>query len=127
MQILNIDAFAAPTRVLTAGGVQYPVEDIDVQAFVDNLSISEELEALQAEGKEVSPRKSVDIAIKTITNAIPTLPLEKVMKLKVPQLMVVLQFIRGELDGQAIASASAEAGEGASEKKPQSSPSTSAT
>jgi hypothetical protein len=44
MDILNIDDFVQPKRVLKLDGKEYPVQEVDVQTFIDNLAAAEKLE-----------------------------------------------------------------------------------
>lgn len=94
MKILNIDAFAAPKRALTVGGVDYPVKDMDVRAFIENIKLAEELE----KSGPMTPLAQITMSIEMVKKSIPTLPANVVESFSVDQLLMVMQFVRGELD-----------------------------
>jgi hypothetical protein len=111
MKILNIDAFTLSTRQISLGGKTYAVEEPSLQEYIDTLKASESLEA-ESDGK-VNLAESFEGAVKAICKAIPTMPVEVVKALKLPAMTAVLQFIRGEIDGEGEAPV-----EGEVEKKP---------
>lgn len=121
MEILNIDAFAQTTRQISMGGKTYPVEEPTVQQFIDNLKIAEALEKSAADNLPTMSG-AFESAVKTIQEAIPTLPEAEIRKLKLPAMTAVLQFVRGEVVDKApgvtetVRQESAE--EGAEAKKP---------
>jgi hypothetical protein len=122
MEILNIDAFAETKRQLKMDGKVYPVEESTVQEFINNLKAAEDLEK---SGVEKNLAESFEGAVKVVTDAIPTLPKEEILKLKMPAMMAVLQFIRGDLDPTMLegnmvqkTQAATEGAEGAEPKKP---------
>lgn len=105
MKILNIDQYANTNRQLSIGGNVYPVEEPTVQQFIDNLKVAEDLEKQGTPDTKVSLSESFEQAVKTITQAVPTMPVELVRSLKLPAMTAVLQFIRGELDPDVVAPA----------------------
>lgn len=105
MKILNLDAFAEPKRSFTFKGTSYPVLDIDVQSFINNLTVAE---ALEADGRTASAVESMKLALAMIESAVPGLPAAERMKLGVEQVSVLMRFIRGEFDTQAFADSMAE-------------------
>lgn len=111
MKILNIDAFATVTRKLSLAGQTYAIEELSVQQFIDNLKAAEQLEK---EGASEDVGKSLEQAILVVRQAVPTMPEALVRTLKVPAMTAVLQFIRGELDGEDVA----EGAPADTEKKP---------
>lgn len=116
MKILNIDSFAEIKRQITLKGKSYPVEEITLQQFIDNLNAAEQLDTA---GTVETLARQMEHAATAIAQAIPTLPEAEVRQLKVPAIHAVLQFIRGELDPDvSAAAASASSGESAAEKKP---------
>ena len=113
MKILNIDAFAEVKRQISLAGTVYAVEEPTVQQFINNLKAAEDLEK---EGQtEQSMSQSFESAVKVVIQAIPSLDEAKIRALKLPAMMAVLQFVRGELDP---AEASEPGAEGEAEKKP---------
>lgn len=103
MKILKIDAFAAPKRFLEMDGQKYPVNDINVQTFIDSLKRAEEIEAkAKIAGKvgEPTPLEALEAVVASIVEAIPTLPIDKVRALSSVQMGMVMDFIRGELDSE---------------------------
>lgn len=111
MKILNIDAFSDPKREVTLGGVTYPVQEISVQEFIDNLKASESLEK---EGSTLTLVESFEEGVKAIKQAVPTMPEATIRSLKLAAMTAVLRFVRGELDPD-VEEPEAEAG--AEEKK----------
>lgn len=105
MKILNIDQYANTNRQLSIGGNVYPVEEPTVQQFIDNLKIAEDLEKQSTPDAKLSLSESFEQAVKTITQAVPTMPVAQVRALKLPAMTAVLQFIRGELDPDVVAPA----------------------
>ncbi len=106
MKILNIDQYANTNRQLSIGGNIYPVEEPTVQQFIDNLKAAEDLEKQGGDpDAKLSLSESFEQAVKTITQAVPTVPVALVRSLKLPAMTAVLQFIRGELDPDVVAPA----------------------
>lgn len=95
MEILNIDAFAETKRQIKLRGEVYSVEESTVQQFINNLKAAEDLEK---SGKEQGFIESFEGSVKVISEAIPTLDQAEIRKFKMPAMLAVLQFIRGELD-----------------------------
>lgn len=120
MEILNVDAFAAVTRQISLGGKKYPIEELDVQQFINNLKAAEELE--KADAKTPTVADAIEEAVKIISQGIPTLPVEQIRKLKLPAMTAVLQFVRGEpvtpAEGVSQATAATTTAEGDEAKKP---------
>lgn len=106
MKILNIDSFASTNRQISLGGVTYNVEEPTVQQFIDNMKAAEELEKQGAGQKSLS--ESFEDAVKVITQSIPTMPEDTVRKLKLPAMIAVMQFVRGDLDPTAAQAPAAE-------------------
>lgn len=94
MKILNIDAYAAPKRALTLGGVNYDVVDLSVEAFMANIKLAQEIEAKG----QMTPLEQVEHAVKMIKNSVPTLPEQLIKRLSIEQMGMVLDFVRGDLD-----------------------------
>lgn len=105
MKILNVDQYANTTRQLSLGGTVYPVEEPTVQQFIDNLKAAEDLEKHGAPEAATTLSESFEQAVKTIVQAVPTIPVERVRSLKLPAMTAVLRFIRGELDPDVVAPA----------------------
>lgn len=108
MKILNIDQYANTSRQLTMGGNVYPIEEPTVQQFIDNLKAAEDLEKQSVQGAIAPLSDSFEQAVKTILQAVPTIPESLVRSFKLPAMTAVLQFIRGELDPDVVAPADAE-------------------
>jgi len=117
MKSLNIDAFATVTREISFGGHSYPVEETNVQQFIDNLKAAEALEASESvPGSTSDIGKHFEQAIIAVRESVPTMPESIIRGFKIPAMTAVLQFIRGELDGNANTGTDV-AVEGAAEKK----------
>jgi len=99
MQILNIDDFAKINRQITLGGITHPVQELDVQQFIDNLKAANDLEIASSalEGND-RVADSFEQGVRSIHQSIPTLSEDQIRKLKLPAMTAVMQFIRGELD-----------------------------
>lgn len=114
MKILNLDSLAKVERAVTIDGVEHPVHEVSVQDFVDNLAAAEALEAVEATRTGAQKtRDGVELSIKTIVQSIPSLSKERVMKLGVSGMLIVLQFIRGEFDPELLKGAADQAAENA--------------
>lgn len=97
MKILNIDAFAEIKRQISFGGILYDLQETSVQDYINNLSAAEKLEATPASDREKAAA-AFNEAVESILVAVPTMPREVVVKLKLPAMTAVLQFIRGEFE-----------------------------
>lgn len=118
MEILNIDALAAPKRQLTLKGVSHEVLDLSVQDFIDNMTAANKLEASKLGGAEEA-MESMRLSMIMIKRSVPTLGDAEIARLNPNQVGVLLQFIRGELDkGIGALNQPASAGGEADEKKP---------
>lgn len=110
MNILNIDGFAKTKREVVFAGVTYAVEELSVQQFIDNMKAAEEIEA---SGVKSSVSESFEKAIASISESIPTLPVDVIRSMKLPVMTAILQFLRGDLEAT-----EGSGSEGAEEKKP---------
>jgi hypothetical protein len=116
MKILNLDAFAAPKRSFTFGGKDYLIRDISVDDFIQNMNLVEEIEAA---GKTDHAKAKVELAKQMVKSAVPDLSDAVLATMGIEQIGVLMRFIRGEFDPQAIADGIAEGmqPEGDAEKK----------
>lgn len=115
-KILNIDDFARVERVIAYKGKEYPVLELTVQSFIDNLKAAEDLE--KSGEKPAAPKEmsaQVEVSIKNILEAVPDFPEAELRQLKIPALTAIMHFIRGELDSGG--GAPAEATEATDSKK----------
>ena len=92
-QILNIDSLATPMRVLTLGGVEYPVLDLTVENFIATSVSAERMKAAGAGGVE-----QIKETIEMLRRSIPTMPEGALEKLSIEKIGVVVQFVQGVLD-----------------------------
>jgi hypothetical protein len=115
LNILNIDALAAPKRVLTLGGKSYEVLDLSVQDFIDNLAAAQKLEAAKL-GDAEAAIESMRLSLAMIKRSVPGLHENQIAGLNPDQVAKLMQFIRGELDQAAAPAENASAD--ADEKKP---------
>jgi hypothetical protein len=114
MKILNVDQYTSANRQISYAGKTYPVEEPNVQQFIDNLKAAEELE--KSEEKNESLANSFEQAVKSIKQAIPSMPEETIRALKLPAITAILQFVRGELDPDVISPKKEETESGAEKK-----------
>jgi nitrate reductase NapAB chaperone NapD len=101
VKLLNIDAYAAPKRSLKMFGKQHEVRDLDVDMFIENITIAQSLEAAEKQGllqDDAALIQHITESVKSIVRAVPTLDEVEVRRLSVAQLGLVLEFVRGDLD-----------------------------
>lgn len=97
MKILNLDTYAEVKRQITLDGKSHSIVETTVQEFCNNLVAAEIIEKADLQGVEATKR-GVDLSIASILQSIPTLDEERVRRLNLVQMSVVLKFIRGDLD-----------------------------
>lgn len=114
MNFLNIDDFSKTTRQIKIGGTAHIVQEQTVQQFIDGIKVAEELEKEAASGA-FKPLASLEQAIKSVCQSVPTLPESQVRALTLPALTAVLDFIRGDAAGAAQSTPAGDTGE----KKPE--------
>ena len=88
-KILNIDALGSDQRVLQLNGVEYVVEEMSVQNFIDTTKSAE-----QIIGRPLS--EQVDESVKLIQRSIPTLPESELRRMPLRHLNAIIAFVRGE-------------------------------
>jgi hypothetical protein len=93
MKVLNIDSLVKVEMSVTVNGVEHPVQEMDVETFI---KANEESERLKDMGV-LGIREELDATIKHINMVIPTLGEAELRKLKIVQLMAIVQFINGTL------------------------------
>lgn len=92
MKILNLDKLnRAPERQLTIDGVDYPIQPLSVEGFIET---TRAVEKIVTEGG--SPAAQLDVTIDMILRQVPTLPREKLTQYTPETLEVIVKFIRGE-------------------------------
>jgi hypothetical protein len=106
MKILNIDDYAEANRKITIKGISYPIEEPTVQQFIDNMKAAE---LLESSGQPETMVRSFEQAVVAVNQAIPSLPLQQIRELKLHAMTAILQFIRGEFQGNSEAQAESEA------------------
>lgn len=95
MKVLNLDSLAAKIeKSITLDGVEYMVEEMSVEDFI---LASREAETL----KDSDPVANLESWVTHIRRVIPSLPEEKVRKLKLPHLMLVMQFVTSTIEEEA--------------------------
>lgn len=91
MKILNIDNFASKEkRVLTIAGVDYPVEEMSVENFIQTTRAAEKLSG------EESVATQVEATIEMICRSVPGIDNKMLTKLSLSQLQTIVTFVRGE-------------------------------
>ena len=93
MKILNMDDFAKPDRILTLEGVEHEVRDLSVEEFIEVNQAIRELE-----DKPVLDH--IKHTCEVLSKHIPTIPVARFRAMSIPQITIVAQFVRGELDPQ---------------------------
>ena len=88
-KILNIDSFAKDERSLKLNGVDYPIQEMTVENFIETTK-----QALSLE--EATLVDQVQGTIKMIMRSIPTIPEEQLRKIKLEHLQTIVAFIRGD-------------------------------
>lgn len=92
MKTLNIEALAQTNRTLTIAGVEYPVEEMTVENFIETTKAADRL------GENPTYREQIDATIEMIMRSVPSVPREVLMKLGLSHLSAIVKFIRGDLD-----------------------------
>jgi hypothetical protein len=102
MKVLNLDALAGQIeKSITVNGVEYMVEEMSVQDFI---LASKEAETLKAS----DPIANLESWMTHIRRVIPSLPEEELRKLKLPHLMLVMQFVTSTIEDEADAGKTAQ-------------------
>jgi hypothetical protein len=97
MKILNIDALVKPKRSITLGGKDHVVQELTVDQFIENVHAAEQLEA----NKDAKFGDQLGLAIKSLSQSLPTVGEDALRQLPVEAIGAMLQFVRGELDEKA--------------------------
>lgn len=111
-KILNLDklvaAEASQRRVLKINGVDYPINEMSVQDFIQaNL----DAERLEKEGTSVADQ--VKAAVDMIARRVPDVPRDILVKYSMPVLRQIMAFVRGDDVEEAEEQAKAEVEDGA--------------
>lgn len=99
MKVLNLDQFATEKKSITLEGVEYPVKDMTVDHFIESNLAVREFEGL-SEDQRKDPVTQLGATVKFILRCIPDLPEEKLRKLDIDRMSLIVQFINNELDEQ---------------------------
>lgn len=89
-KLLNLDDFATAQKVVTIDGVQHEMRELTVQEFIDKAA---EARKNQTATESLTIDQQTDKAIEMVTDAFPTIPVERLRKLKLSQLTVLLDFM----------------------------------
>lgn len=92
MQILNLDALAKQEKVVTLGGVDYPVKEMSVDDF-----ITANKEAKVLEENKDDTVQWVESTVRFITRAIPSMSSEMIRAMSLERMGIIVKFINGEL------------------------------
>lgn len=92
-RILNLDEFAPPDTKLIYKGKEYEVELLSTEAYLRFLQGKEEAEAADTEQEEAK------LGIRLIKMTVPTFPEEEAMKMPFPQLLRLIEWISGVMEG----------------------------
>lgn len=89
-KLLNLDDFQSAQKVLTLDGVQHEMREMTVQEFIDKAS---QARADQAAAGEMTLEEQVEKAVEMIHDAFPTVTKERLRKLRMQQLTVLIDFV----------------------------------
>lgn len=92
-RILNLDDFAMPETKLVYKGKEYEVELLSTEAYLRFLQGKEAAEAANTEEEEAK------VGIRLINMTIPAFPEEEAMKMPFPQLLKLINWISGVMEG----------------------------
>lgn len=107
MEVLNLDQLADVQRTLTVLGVDYPVMEMTVGAFIETSEEAKRLETITDNAEQLRA------TIRLIKLSVPDIPEEVLRRMNFKKLYTVVRFIQGGLEDEALKSAVvAEGGEG---------------
>lgn len=92
-RILNLDEFAPPETKLVYKGKEYEVELLSTEAYLRFLQGKEEAEAAKTEEEEAK------VGIRLVKMTVPSFPEEEAMKMPFPQLLRLINWISGIMEG----------------------------
>ena len=92
MKVLNLDSLARTVRTLTIAGVDYEVQEMTVENFIETDKAAAKLK------KDAPLHEQIDASINMILRSIPTLTEADLKRRPLAQLSTILKFINGELD-----------------------------
>lgn len=93
MKTLNLDALAKTNRTLTIGGINYEVVEMTVENFIETTKAAQKL------GDSAGIVEQMEAAIDMILRSIPGMEKSVLSNLNLEQLMTIVKFVRGEMDG----------------------------
>lgn len=93
-KIFNVDALAKEERAITLGGVNHPVIDMSVDAYLATMKLANELD--KPENKD-SQEAQINAVVNTICLAVPSISAEVLRSLPFDQMNAISQFVRGEV------------------------------
>jgi hypothetical protein len=112
VKVLNLDTLptSAPQRVVTIGGVEYPVKEMDVEGFIETNLAADRLK------DQTDPKVQIEEMIASIKRAV-EIPDAVLNKLPLEKLGVLVAFLRGLFDPDKKDVEGAAGTEGDAEKK----------
>lgn len=90
MKLLNLDSLAKPKRTLRLGGVDYAVNGMTVENFIETSRIAEKMASDAPLSEQISE------AIEMILRAIPSMQRETLQKLDFEVINVIIDFVRDD-------------------------------
>jgi hypothetical protein len=91
-KVLNIDAIAAPNRILTLSGKEYPIDDLTVENFIATTKEAERLKDEKNQGVQM------EATVSMIMRSIPSIERNTLTALSLDKLLIIVRFVQGELD-----------------------------
>ncbi len=114
MKTLNLDQLVGTIRTVTLDGVEHPLVDMTVEDFLIAQKEAKELEGMG----ELDLAQNIEKSVVHLHRVIPSLSEEKLRSIRLAQMLVLIQFVNGNLEEEASKAPSKEAvdGEGEAEK-----------
>lgn len=90
-KLLNVDALSSEQRTLEIGGVQYVVNEMNVENFI---ATTKDAEMLQDSNAPLTAQ--VESAVALVQRSVPDCPREILMRVPLRHLQVIVGFVRGD-------------------------------
>lgn len=106
MKVLNLDALTkSPTRTLIIDGKEYAVNEMTVGDFIEAQKDTKLIEANKNDSQIW-----MEATVRFIQRAFPTMPVERIQKFTIEEMSIIVKFINGELEAEAVKATEGEQG-----------------
>ena len=93
-KVFNVDALAKEERSITLHGVNHPVVDMSVDAYLATMKIAAELDKVENKN---SQEAQINAVVSTICLAVPSISADVLRALPFDQMNAISQFVRGDV------------------------------